>query len=216
MADNLSSLLAEFRASSARNSISPESLGFLLQAIRDETLALVTNISSGGTVDLSPVMNKVYELAESVDSLSSRLSETENTVSSNSTDLDEISSSLLELQRSVQSVYELIDNATVNVQAPALLPFSGFVDGVEINNASYSGGKWRPVYDSASKQFLAQVLPDNYIDGMIVLPSACSYYVGNVSLYNKNGRGRSDLTYIMGNNLYAFVGDELTKLTDNA
>lgn len=214
MSDNLSTMLAEFRASSAPDSITPESLGFLLQAIRAEAVRLVADAASGGEVDLSPLTTHIDSLQSALNSYVARLSTAENNLTTASGNITTLTENISSLSSTLQELQNLIEDATISVQAPGLLPFYGIVNGVEIKQASCSG-KWRAVYDGVSKQFLAQALPLNYTDGMILYPDACAYYLGNVGLYNSNQRARYDLVYIMGNNLYAFVDDSLTKMTDN-
>lgn len=214
MADNLSVMLEEFRALTSPDSVSPDSLGFLLQALRNECMKLITDIASGGEVDLTPVFDQIKVIQARLNGFDKKFSEIRTDLSSASNDLGSLSEKVNELITSINKINEYIDNAVINVEAPALLPFYAVVNNVEIKYQSY-GGKWRAVYDLASKQFLAQALPDNYIAGWEPNPLECSYYTGNVAIYNYAGHGRSDLIYIKGSNLYAFVGDVLTQLTDN-
>lgn len=206
MSDNLDQLIKALRAASEKDSVTPDQIGFLLQAIRAETTRLIANVASSGQVDLSPITSQLSEL-------DAKLSDHIRASSGFSDKIRALESDVLRAKSQITELENTINEGQISVEAPALLPFYGIAsDGVNALNASTTL-KTRAIYDAKNGRFVAQAANANGV--FPILPSAGTFYLGgNMVKYNSAGKARTDLLFVFDKNLYSFDGTELINHTE--
>lgn len=205
MSENINSLIETLRRSSAKDSITPDSLGYLLQAIRTETAQLIAHAASAGTVDLSPITQQLATLDSNLSYHLREVSDIPSRVSA-------LETSFQEILQEISSLKDMFSEAEVTVNAPALLPFYGIVTtGITALNES-TLLKTRAIFDAKNGRFVAQAA--NSAGVFPILPSAGTFYLGGDMIkYNYGGRARTDMLFAFDTNLYSFDGSQLVQYT---
>lgn len=205
MSEYLNSLIETMRRSAEKDSITPESLGYILQAIRAETAELVANTASAGTVDLSPITQQLTALDRTLSTHINNMSRIPSRVSA-------LETSLQEAITDIQNLKNMISEAEVSVNAPALLPFYGIApQGVTALNQS-TLLKTRAIYDAKNMRFVAQAA--NSAGVFPISPSGGTFYLGGDMIkYNEGGKARTDMLFVFGSDLYSFDGSQLVQHT---
>lgn len=193
------------RSASAKDSVTPDRVGFLLQAVRAETARLIASVASAGQVDLSPITGQLA-------ALDSRLSALVDDSSGFAERLAALEEALVSVKARLSPLEEYITEVEVSVDAPALLPFYGVApDGVNALEQSTTA-RTRAIFDAKNGRFVAQAA--NAAGVFPVLPYAGTFYLGgDMVKYNFAGKARTDLLFVCGADLYSFDGTNLIKHT---
>lgn len=206
MSDILSELITSLRGSTMADSVTPDMIGYLLELVRAEAVRVAASAATSGTVDISPITRQLDSLENRLSSHLRLSSDTLNSVAPLQKRVDELAQALTRLQG-------MVDDATVSVDAPALLPFFG-ISATNTNPLAQSTTRpVRAIFDAWNGCFVAQAANS---DGGFNPPSfpGGSFYLSNVAMYNRAGKARTDLLYIYDSSLWSFDGKKLVRHTE--
>lgn len=205
MSDILSELITSLRGSTMADSVTPDMIGYLLELVRAEAVRVAASAATSGTVDISPITRQLDSLENRLSSHLRLSSDTLNSVAPLQKRVDELAQALTRLQG-------MVDDATVSVDAPALLPFFG-ISATDTNPLNASTMRpVRAIFDAWNGCFVAQAANSDGGFNPPSFPGAC--YTGNVAMYNREGKARTDLLYIYDSSLWSFDGKKLVRHTE--
>lgn len=210
MSQNLSSLIKTLRLATARDSVTPERVAAIFDAVRREYEQMIADAASGGSVDLAPVYDDLSTLE---DELQAYIRRNDSTISGLDDSLRRADGSLSERISVLES---LLQDTPGVVNAPAILPFRMIMRSTTGASPLVQGSvaaPWYPVYYAPQKVFAARLAA--YTSPLLVGNE--KLYLSNVGMYNDNSQGvaRTDILFSMGNNIYMHNGDALVQLTSN-